>query len=243
MYGGLTRQENALETVGENKSAIIVGIVVACWIVATAVVTLRIYTRKVLLNQIGSDDYFAVASLVSSFPFLLLFDGNGARDTSDPIITLDFTLSIGGRRSAQYVTCSFSLGQFKSTNADQHTVIKYGLGRHIWTISQPDFVTYLKVSCTIILASIRKEHGSHFFYFLVFLDYNTRIHLGHLHDQDDVPLSILQNSWTAPAPLRLHIYCRRRRSLVHGNDPAVLFSVPTSCRFLGQNLTRNQMPT
>lgn len=71
MDGGLTRQAYSSETYGENRSGIIIGIIVVCWILATLVVTLRVYTRKVLLKQIGIDDYFAAASLVSLLLFLV----------------------------------------------------------------------------------------------------------------------------------------------------------------------------
>lgn len=67
MDGGPTRQAYPPETFGESRSGIIIGIVVVCWILSTIVVTLRVYTRKVLLKQIGADDYFAAASLVSFF--------------------------------------------------------------------------------------------------------------------------------------------------------------------------------
>lgn len=65
MDGGQPTQAYPPETFADNRSGIIIGIVVICWVLASTVVTLRVYTRKVLLNQIGTDDYFAVASLVS----------------------------------------------------------------------------------------------------------------------------------------------------------------------------------
>lgn len=65
MDGGQPREAYSHENFGDNRSGIILGIVAVCWIMGTIVVTLRVYTRKVLLNQIGTDDYFAVASLVS----------------------------------------------------------------------------------------------------------------------------------------------------------------------------------
>lgn len=69
MDGGHPTEAYSPETFGDNRGGIIIGIVVICWVLATTVVTLRVYTRKVLLNQMGTDDYFAVASLVSLFLF------------------------------------------------------------------------------------------------------------------------------------------------------------------------------
>lgn len=69
MDGGQSQEAYSPDTFGDDRSGIILGIVVICWVLATTVVTLRVYTRKVLLNQLGTDDYFAVASLVSHFPF------------------------------------------------------------------------------------------------------------------------------------------------------------------------------
>lgn len=70
MGAGQARETYPPDTSDDNRSGIILGIVAICWVLATTVVTLRLYTRKVLLNQLGTDDYFAIASLVSFSDFL-----------------------------------------------------------------------------------------------------------------------------------------------------------------------------
>lgn len=94
MDGGQPREARSPETFEANRSGIIIGIVVICWVLATTVVVLRVYTRKVLLNQIGKDDYFAVASLVRlSFPI------SGAGGPADCLTPVGVIIFIGHRRS------------------------------------------------------------------------------------------------------------------------------------------------
>lgn len=109
MGGGPARQAPSPEAPGENRSGIIIGIVALCWLLATVVVTLRIYTRKVLLKQMGTDDYFAAASLVSLIPFfpsinLLLLDSCEFGIANSQTLS-GFALLTRRRRSTQSVTC------------------------------------------------------------------------------------------------------------------------------------------
>lgn len=106
MDGGLIRQAYSPETSGDNRSGIIIGIVAVCWVLATIAVALRVYTRKVLLNQIGADDYSAAASLVSLFLFIY---GSGSGCPVDSSASVGFSVSIGHRRSTQSVPCIFSI--------------------------------------------------------------------------------------------------------------------------------------
>lgn len=110
MGGGPARQAPSSETSGENRSSIIIGIIALCWVLATIVVTLRIYTRKVLLKQIGTDDYFAAASLVSLIPFftsvnLLLYYSCEVRIANSQTLS-GVGLLTRHWRSTQSVTCA-----------------------------------------------------------------------------------------------------------------------------------------
>jgi hypothetical protein len=49
----------------DDRSPVVIGSVVFCLVVATVAVSLRIYTRKFVINQLGIDDYFSVFALVS----------------------------------------------------------------------------------------------------------------------------------------------------------------------------------
>ena len=48
----------------ENRIDIPICVAIFTLLVATTAVSLRIYTRKVLINQLGIDDYCAVVALV-----------------------------------------------------------------------------------------------------------------------------------------------------------------------------------
>ncbi|KAM5357349.1 hypothetical protein ACJZ2D_016360 [Fusarium nematophilum] len=47
----------------EERSASVIGVVVMLLVIATLVVILRLWTRYVILNQLGADDYLALVSL------------------------------------------------------------------------------------------------------------------------------------------------------------------------------------
>ena len=49
----------------DSRVPTVIVAIVVCLSVATTAVALRIYTRKVIINQMGWDDYFAVFALVS----------------------------------------------------------------------------------------------------------------------------------------------------------------------------------
>ena len=48
----------------ESRVPIVIGVIILTLSVATIAVGLRIYTRKVILNSLGIDDFFAVFTLV-----------------------------------------------------------------------------------------------------------------------------------------------------------------------------------
>lgn len=48
----------------EDRSATLIGVVVMLLIITTVVVVLRLWTRFVILNQLGADDILAFISLV-----------------------------------------------------------------------------------------------------------------------------------------------------------------------------------
>lgn len=48
----------------EDRSATLIGVVVMLLIITTVVVVLRLWTRYVILNQLGPDDFLALISLV-----------------------------------------------------------------------------------------------------------------------------------------------------------------------------------
>lgn len=54
---------------GSNDSRVstTIGVTVLCLSVASATVVLRVYTRGWIMNQMGVDDYFAIASLLIAY--------------------------------------------------------------------------------------------------------------------------------------------------------------------------------
>lgn len=48
----------------QDRSKILIGIIVMLQVITTLVVALRLWTRHVILNQLGPDDYLALISLV-----------------------------------------------------------------------------------------------------------------------------------------------------------------------------------
>lgn len=49
----------------DSRVPTVIGVIAFTLTVATAAVSLRIYTRKFIVNQVGIDDYFAILALVS----------------------------------------------------------------------------------------------------------------------------------------------------------------------------------
>lgn len=48
----------------ENREDVTIGVAVFTLLVATTAVSLRIYTRKAIINKLGIDDFCAVVALV-----------------------------------------------------------------------------------------------------------------------------------------------------------------------------------
>jgi hypothetical protein len=55
----------------QDRSATLIGVVVMLLIITTVVVVLRLWTRYVILNQLGTDDFLALISLVHEPSFKL----------------------------------------------------------------------------------------------------------------------------------------------------------------------------
>jgi hypothetical protein len=51
----------------DNRAGVVIGTVCLVLAIATLAVGLRIYTRIVIVKQLGTDDYLAMAALVSLF--------------------------------------------------------------------------------------------------------------------------------------------------------------------------------
>jgi hypothetical protein len=49
----------------ESRKSTVIGVSVFLMLVSTVMVSLRVYTRTFILNQMGVDDYVAIFSLVS----------------------------------------------------------------------------------------------------------------------------------------------------------------------------------
>lgn len=64
----------------DNKVPTTIGVTIFCLGVASAVVVLRTYTRGWITNQMGVDDYFAIASL-------LMIYGTGITMLFSPSVT------------------------------------------------------------------------------------------------------------------------------------------------------------
>lgn len=56
----------------EDRSATVIGVSSFLLILSTILVALRLWTRKVIINQMGWDDYMIVCGLVRELPH---FDG------------------------------------------------------------------------------------------------------------------------------------------------------------------------
>ena len=48
----------------ESRKATVIGVSIFLMLVCTLMISLRIWTRKVVINQMGVDDYLAIATLV-----------------------------------------------------------------------------------------------------------------------------------------------------------------------------------
>ena len=64
----------------EDRSGLVVFCVTFCTVITTIVVALRIWTRKVIINKMGADDWFAVIAL-------LIFWGEAIAIGSGPSLT------------------------------------------------------------------------------------------------------------------------------------------------------------
>jgi hypothetical protein len=48
----------------ESRATVVIGVAVALMLCATTAVVLRLYTRKIILNQLGLDDWLSIGALV-----------------------------------------------------------------------------------------------------------------------------------------------------------------------------------
>lgn len=51
----------------DSQVSTTIGVTILCLSIASAVVVLRTYTRGWIINQMGVDDYFAIASLLMAY--------------------------------------------------------------------------------------------------------------------------------------------------------------------------------
>lgn len=103
---------------GESRSTEIIAILTAGCVLTTAVVSLRIFTRSVLLRTFGVDDAFIIAAQV---------------------LNIGTTVAIGlGTFGKQTFlsTCSYTY---------QAAEVRWGLGKHTWVQPPEYYVPYMKV--------------------------------------------------------------------------------------------------
>lgn len=57
------------QQMAEDRSATVIGVVTMCFVVASSMLGLRLWTRIQIVKQTGADDWVAAVSLVSLFRF------------------------------------------------------------------------------------------------------------------------------------------------------------------------------
>lgn len=48
----------------QNRAPIVIGVVVMCVVISTIMVGARIWTRRMIIRQVGIDDYLSIITLV-----------------------------------------------------------------------------------------------------------------------------------------------------------------------------------